>query len=196
MSAGDIWSQTWVALLHGVPCASVFYMEAIDDDQGSDDELSAANAFINNVVPAIVDFQSNEIVGECLLSRRVFPTTAPARVFADTSPGGEVTGSLPSNQAIVFRHYSGIGDRFRRGRFFISGLPERDVSNGMIDEDIREKFEALMLILTEVVTESINTYRMKHFSKSLEAYFDLDSMTINPVPTKLRNRTPGICSIS
>lgn len=196
MSAGDIFSQTLVYILDTVSCANTFFLEAIDDDPSTDDELSAFEAFRDEVLPAIQDIQSGEVEYECILSRRVFPTTAPNRVFSLTGNGAISGESLPANVAMNIRHFSGIGNINQRGRWFFAGLNESRVFEGRIVEDHDEPMNDFITVVTSPILPPSHEYRMKHFSKKLEQFFDIDSGASSPIPTKVRNRTPGICSIS
>jgi len=196
MSAGDIFSQTLVYVIETVSCANTFFLEAIDDDPGTDDELSAFNAFEAEVLPAIKDIQSSEVEYECVLSRRVKPTTAPNRVFSLTGNGAVTGESLPANVAMNVRHFSEIGNINQRGRWFFSGLNELRVFEGRIVEAHDTPLNDLITVVSNPIINASHEYRMKHFSKKLDQFFDIANGASSPIPTKVRNRTPGICSIS
>jgi len=196
MSAGDIFSQTLVYILDTVSCANTFFLKAIDDDPGADDELSAFEAFEAEVLPLIKAIQSSDVEYECVLSRRVFPTTAPNRVFSLTG-NGTVTGeSLPANVAMNIRHFSGIGTKNQRGRWFFSGLNEARVVEGRMVGVHSIPMDALITVVSNPIVTGPHEYRMQHFSKTVNDFFDIENGASNPIPTKMRNRTPGICSIS
>ena len=196
MAAGDIFQQTVVAQVNAEPTANVFYLEVLDDTGTTDAEADAAQALQNGVLPVLGAFLSEDVAYECILSRRVRPTTAPARVFQLVTVGGLAQAALPANQCIKFRHFSDIGGRNRQGRWFFAGLPEADATNGRISNIRIGSYNAFAAVVAATITDAGRTYRLKHFSKKLNQFWDIDQAVVDPIPRKVRNRTPGLCSIS
>ncbi len=196
MAMGEIYQLTLVSILNTVPVANVFYLEVLDDTGTTDAMADAAAALETQVVTDLRVFQSNEVVYECILGRRVLPTTSPARVFNITATGALVQEPFPANVAIVVRHYSDTGDKNRRGRYFLAGLSKIDTQNGRIVQGLAASIQTFIATISDPIVDSPRVYLMKHFSRKLGLYFTIESGTVDPVPTKVRNRTPGICSIS
>lgn len=196
MAAGEIYQFTAVNILNAEPTANVFYLKVIDDTGSTDDLADAADALENQILFKIAAFQSDQLAYECILGRRVSPTTSPTRVITTSLVGAQISDPFPANVAINFRHYSENGNKNQRGRYFIAGLVKLFVTAGRLSQSQRPTYETFMDAVVAVITQSGRTYRMQHFSKKLNQFFDIDSMTVNPIPTKMRNRTPGLCSIS
>lgn len=196
MPIGDVFQQTVVNIQNAEPCASVFYQRTIEDAGTLDPEKDAADALVSSVIAEIAEFQSNQVQYECVLSRRILPTTTPARVINQTLNGALGGQELPANVAFSFRHYSEDGDKRKRGRWFFNGMLESWVIDGRLDIENSSTFNNFLQVAVGPYVSSGRTYQLQHFSKFLDQFFDIDSVLINPVPTKLRNRTPGLCSIS
>lgn len=196
MAANEIYQQTVVNLQNAEPCASVFYTKVIEDAGTTDPELDAATALMDEIVSNVAAFQSNQVNYECVLSRRLLPTTQPARVLLQTLNGSLGGQELPANVAFSFRHYSIDASKFTRGRWFFNGMLESYVNDGRISFLNAAVFAPFIAACTAPFLNSGRTYRLQHFSRKLDLFFDIDSVLQNPVPTKVRNRTPGLCSIS
>ena len=195
MAASDIYQITSVYLVNTEPSANVFYIKVLDDDGTTDAMKDAVDALDDYVLKEFRDMQTTQVEYECLLARRVHPTTCPARVFSISSTGAISADTLPANQPLVLRHYSGDGSIRKRGRYFISGLAETACNHGAWEFAVKALVDPLMTVLNNTITSSGMTYRMQHFSKKNEQWYDIDSCTFNPIPTKLRGRTPSKCSI-
>lgn len=196
MAAGDIWQVTMVYKVGGEPCANVMYIKAVDDSGTTDATADAETAFAGAPQTQLLLAQCDTVAHEANIMRQVYPTTKPARVFSSSKTGNEAAVALPANQAITLSHYAGIGDKRRRGRLFISGFGEAWVNAGRVEAAHESKFDNFITQMTSLITSSGRTYQMQHFSKKNAAYYDIDSMVVRPVPTKIRNRTPRITSIS
>lgn len=196
MAAGDIFQMTAVYLVSGEPCANVFYQEVIDEPGSQDSMADAAEALDAQLLSAIAQLQVTTTVYECILGRRVFPTTSPARVFLINRVGLYNGAGLPANVALTIRHYSEDGDKRKRGRYYLAGLGETAVNTGAWETPLATIVDDVIEVLIAQFSQSGRDYRIKHFSPFLGTYFDVDSCTWNPIPTKVRGRTPGICSIS
>lgn len=195
MAAGDIFQFTNVYQVNDQPCACVFYQETIDDTGSTDEMADAEEGFFDIGLISLFPMLSHDLVTECVLGRQVFPKTSPLRVFQESRAGGAVFASLPANVAYNFRHYSDDGDKNKRGRWFQSGVPELWTNDGRIEQGIQTKFDTWRDVIVDEYVISGRTYRLKHYSKKLNQYFDVDEVLINPITTKVRNRTPQLCSI-
>ena len=196
MAAGDIWSLTDVYQVNGQPAANVWYIEAIDDAAATDEEAAASDAFNSVIDAAIANILSNQVEWECHLIRKVFPTTAPARTIAIVRSGSVGANAMPATAALALRHYADDGRKSRRGRHFIAGVSEIWIGSGRVEQD---KDGLLMAVADAVVANVVsggNTYRLKHYAKSENVYYDIESAMFDPVPTRVRNRTPATCSIT
>ena len=196
MPIGEIYQNTVVNLQNAEPCASVFYNKVIEDAGTLDPEKDQADALIDGIITHIADFQSNQVQYECVLSRRILPTTTPARVILQTLNGALGGQELPANVAFSVRHYSLDASKFTRGRWFLNGMLESWVENGRILLTNATTIQPFLDAVIANYSVSGRTYRVQHYSKFLDTFFDIDSALPNPVPTKVRNRTPGLCSIS
>jgi hypothetical protein len=196
MPIGDVFQFTAVNLQNAEPCASVFYQKTIEDAGTTDPELDAATALRDVVLDVISEVQSNQVDYECILSRRILPTTTPARAILITLAGKLGGQELPANVAFSFRHYSEDGSKRKRGRWLINGMLEAFVVDGRITEDYVGEFNNIEQTVINPYLNSGRTYQLQHYSKRNDEFYDIDSMIVNPVPVKVRNRTPGLCSIS
>lgn len=196
MPADEVYQQTVVNIQNAEPCASVFYTKVIEDAGTLDPEKDAADALIDEIITDVAAFQSNQVNYECVLSRRILPTTQPARVLLQTLNGALGGQELPANVAFSFRHYSLDASKFTRGRWFFNGMLESYVDQGRISVDNVAVFQPFINAAIAPFTNSGRTYRLQHFSRFLDQFFDIKSVLQNPIPTKVRNRTPGLCSIS
>lgn len=196
MAAGDIFQITDVQVLHGQGLANVWYLKVLDDTGTTDALVDAATAFDNQIITKIDDFQSNQLNHDCMLVRRVFPTTSPVEVVDVSRLGSKAAVSLPANQAVVLRRYSGNGDKQNRGRTYFAGVPESTQQQGRIKELDSTDYDALVAAAIDTITDSGRTYRLVNHSRVGGTFNDILEVEINPRLTKVRNRTPGICIIS
>ena len=196
MAELDIFQLTTVSILDSVPIANVFYLKVIEEPGPGDSLQEAADALESQVITKMLPFQSSALVYECILGRQVFPVTGPSRVFPVSLAGSDTTDAMPANVAIKFPHSSGIGNKNQRGRYFLGGLTKLSVNNGRIGQGKDAVFQAFIDEVTGDIIDSPNQYRMQHFSVTLNQFFDVDVARAEPVPVKMRNRTPGLCSIS
>jgi hypothetical protein len=196
MPAGDIYQFTAVNIQNAEPCASVYYQETVEDAGTLDPEQDAATALNDVVLDVIAEIQSNQVEYECILSRRIRPTTSPARVFLINRSGARGGQELPANVAFSLRHYSGVGSKSDRGRWYINGMLESDVDDGRIIKDLVPLFNNIEQTVTGPYINSGRTYKLQHYSRTYDYFVNIDSMIVNPIPIKVRNRTPGLCSIS
>jgi len=196
MAALDVWQVTAVYGMYGVNMANVFYLKVIDDTGIADEGIGVRDVFINQVIPDIKVFQSDDLTYECFLLRKVFPQSTPAEVHL-TSLTGDVVGSgHQTNQVLTISHYSEDGRPRYRGRYFISGFPKTWSALGRVGVPHKGKADALATLLTGTITENTHTYRMQHFSNFLSTFHDIMNVRMQPILTKHRNRTPGTCSIT
>lgn len=196
MAAGDIFQLTSVAILNGVPCANVYFLKVLDDSGTTDALKDAATALDDGPLFNLTIWQSNAYALECILGRQVFPQTSPSRVFVSTAVGTQGPDVMPANVAVKFPTSSGIGNKNQRGRYFIGGLMKTFVTDGRIHQSQETNFQLFINSILATITSSGRTYRMQHHSVKLDQYFDITVARVEPVPVKLRNRTPGLCSIS
>ena len=196
MPVGDVFQQTAVNIQNGEPCASVYYQETVQDAGTLDPELDAATALVDTVIDVIAEIQSNQVEYECILSRRLLPTTTPARVILITKSGALGGQELPANVAFSLRHYSNNGSKRSRGRWYINGMLEAWVSDGRILGDFVTEFNNIAQTVTAPYVNSGRTYKLQHHSRANNNFSDILSLIVNPIPIKVRNRTPGLCSIS
>jgi len=196
MAAGDVFSLTLVQQLHGVSMANVFYMKTIDDLGSTDEYNDVETAFVDQVQGSILAMQNVNVAMECYLVRRILPTSQPTQVFLETGVGTKTGPAMPANSTFKFRHYSGNGDKNRRGRWFIGGVSELLVNGSGLNQSLDAPAQLLINIIEAVIVNLGQSYRLQHFSRKLNLFFDIDSALFTPQPIKCRPRTPGICSIS
>lgn len=196
MAAGDIFQVTLVQQLNGVSMANVFYMKTIDDLGSTDEYDDVESAFVDQVQGSILQVQNVSVAMECYLIRRILPTTQPTQVYLESGVGAQTGPPMPANSAFKLRHYSGNGDRNRRGRWFIGGVSELLVNTVGLNEDYDAPFQLLIDVIVQNIVNLGQSYRMQHFSRKLNQFFDIDSCLMTPQPIRCRPRTPGICSIA
>lgn len=196
MAAGDTFQITMVQQLNGVSMANIFYLDTIDDLGSVQRYTDAIAAFQNQIQSLITAFQVLSVEMECYLIRQVVPITEPTEVFVVAGGGARPDPPCSANVASKLRHYSGIGDKNRRGRWFFGGVSEVDVNANGFNEDMDVIFNLFGAAVVLNIVDSGRTYRMQHFSKTLNQYFNIDSVVPTPQPIQCRPRTPGICSIA
>lgn len=196
MPAGDIHQLTAVQIMHAEPIANVFYVHTVTDSGTGNPLQNVADAFDSQIATIISVGQATELSYDCYLVRKVHPNTTPAQVFPSSLTGSIGTPALPANQALTMRHYSGNGDKNKRGRYFFSGIPEASQNEGRLLSTAASAWNSISQVLAAQFAASGNEYELMHYSKKLNTYYSLDECDYNPRLTKVRSRTPGICAIS
>lgn len=196
MAVGDKYSVITVAQLDSVSVANVFYVDVVDDAGAADVPLSISTQFQAKILGLISAQQSFLLDYECLLIRKVAPTTEPAVVFTFTLVGARLVSNLPTNVTLVINHISNDGRPRFRGRWFIAGIPEEDVLDGRWKESVQTGWATFLDTIPDSWGIAGETYRLNHYSPFIDQYDSITRGRLSPQPRKLRSRTPGICSIS
>lgn len=196
MPAGETYEVTVVWAGGGSFWANVLYCNIVDDTGTTDAELDLQQAVKNQVIDKVLDLLSFQVSTDCYLIRRKLPTTAPSRVFVDSSSGTIINPMLPANQALVMSHRSKPPRRENIGHVFWSGTTEAWAVNGRFNGAGASVFTPIITAFTADIVDGGRTYRMKHFSRALGAFADISTVAFRPIYTKLRNRTKKLCPIS
>lgn len=196
MAVNDIYQNTLVVAQGTVAVANVFYTKITVDAGPPDDQDELVDAFINIVVDAIQKFQCNTTVYECILSRKVSPVTGPAKVYPITGTGDLAQNPMPSNSAITVTTRSLPWDPSAGGRYFMAGVPETWITDGRLLTTEVSAFDDFLTAVTEEYSQSGSSYKMQHFRKKFSSFADILTAQVQPIPSRQRNRTQRLCSIS
>lgn len=197
MAAGDKWQATVVAQLGGVSIANVLHVGIIDDTGIADEAAGVAAMVAEHFVDEMTPLQAAALEYECILTRRVQPQTSPSEVHPLTQIGVAAGTPLVASQAVVLSIYADKGERQDRGRTFLGGIPESFSNQGRILDGINNVFSGLVAKFTAAsLTTATHTYKFQQYSRKSDTFRDIKNARIQPQLSKVRNRTPGICSIS
>jgi len=195
MANGDKYHVTTVANLDRVAIANVFYVDVVDDSGAPSDVEELHDQFTTNIVGKLKALQSSKVEYECNLIRKLEPTSDPAYMYPLTDVGALGTGSLPSNLTMCCNTWSGSGRPYERGRWFFSGLLETGVADGRWTKATALTWAAFLAQIGTSFGPAGKSYRLVHWSEALEEFYPMVRGRLAAVPRKLRNRTPGLCSI-
>jgi hypothetical protein len=196
MAVNDIYQQTVVASQGTVALANVFYTKITVDAGPPDDQDELVDAFTNIVIEAMKEFQTASIIYECILSRKVDPVTGPAKVYPLNTVGSNPLAPTPANLAITCTTRSLPWDRSSGGRYFLAGVPETWITDGRFLQSEIGKFDNFVEAVVEPFSQSGSTYKMMHHRKKFGTFAEIESAQIQPIPSRQRNRTQRLCSIS
>lgn len=196
MAVNDIYQNTLVAAQGTVALANVFYTKLTVDAGPPDDQDALVEAFIDQVVPAIKKTQSVSIIYECVLSRKVDPVTGPAKVYPITAGGDILSDTTPANLAITVTTRSLPWDPSAGGRYFLAGVPEIWITDGRLQQAFIEQYEDFTDLLTDGWSATGSSYEMWHFRKKFKSFAKIVTAQVQPIPSRQRNRTQRLCSIS
>jgi len=196
MAADDKYQLILVAQLQKVAIANTFYVNVLNDSSASDTADSINTMFKAYVLDALLAVQSSEVKYECTLIRRLEPTSEPAIMFPLTEVGDLGTDVLPSNLTCCINTWSNDGRPPFRGRWFISGLLEANVEDGRWTASVETAFATFLAVIKDSWGPSGQVYQLNHWSEAQSQFDAITRGRIAAIPRKLRNRTPGLCSIS
>lgn len=196
MATNDRYSVICVANMDNVAIANVYYVNVLDDSGTSDTPQSLATEFTSKWVAGLKANQSSKMEYECLLIRQVLPSTEPAMMFPLDDVGALGTNSLPTNLTLCLNTVSEDGTRGYRGRWFISGLLETQVDDGTFSQSVQALWSGFMASIPNSFGPSDELFQLNHYSKKWNDYTPITRGRLAAIPRKLRNRTPGLCSIS
>ena len=196
MAASDKYHITTVATLDKVAIANVFYVDVVDDDSNPSDVDEINTQFTGSIIAELKALQSSNVEYECNLIRKVKPTSDPAIMYPLTDVGALGSNSLPSNQTMCVNTWSSDGRPTRRGRWFFSGLLETSVEDGRFTQATATAWSTFLSAIGTTFGTVGNTYQLTHWSEAEEDFNVIKRGRLAAIPRKLRNRTPGLCSIS
>jgi len=196
MAASDKYHVTLVAQMDKVSLANIFYIEVVDDDSNPSDVDKVSEYFVDEIVAPLKALQSSKVEYECNLIRKVYPTSDPAYMIPLTDVGALGTTSLPSNLTMCVNTWAADGRPYQRGRWFFSGLLEASIVDGRWTQATAAAWGTFLNAIDGSYGETGNMYQLVHWSEHLEEFYDIKRGRLAAIPRKLRNRTPGLCSIS
>jgi len=196
MATGDKFHVTTVAALDRVAIANIFYVDVLDDSGGPGDVEELHDQFTTHIIGKLKALQSSKVEYECNLIRKVAPTSDPAYMYPLTDVGALGTSSLPSNLTMCCNTWSNLGRPPERGRWFFSGMLESAIDHGRWTKASAGSWDPFLAQIGTSFGPSGSSYRLMHWSESQEEFFPMTRGRLAAVPRKLRNRTPGLCSIS
>jgi len=195
MATNDKYQLILVAQLQKTAIANTFYVNVLNDTGTSDTADSIHTQFRANILSKLKLIQSSQVEYECMLIRKLVTRSEPAIMFPLTEVGSRGTTVLPSNLTCCINTWSSDGRAPYRGRWFISGLLEEDVEDGRWMVHVETALSQFMEEIKDSWGPSGEVYQLNHFSEAQGSYDPLTRGRIAAIPRKLRNRTPGLCSI-
>ena len=196
MAVNDKYNVVLVQVLDGVSLANVFKVNVLDDSGTSDTPASIATEFESKFVDAMNSNQGNGVANECLLIGKLQPMSAPSVVYPLSGIGLLSPDELPSNVALCVNTVCNDGRPPFRGRWFIGGLMESDVNNGRWKQGIEADWAPFIDAVPLAFGPANESFQLNHYSPAQDQFDPFTRARITPIPRKLRNRTPGQCSIS
>jgi len=196
MAQLDKYHLTLVAQLDKVSIANIFYINVVDDDSNPGDVEKVHEYFRDEILSEIKALQSSRVEYECNLIRKLEPTSDPAYMYPLTDVGALGTDALPSNLTLCLNTWAGNGRPWERGRWFFSGLLESSINDGRFTQATATAWQSVLDVIGLSYGTSGNMYNLEHWSEAQEQFDSIIRGRIAAVPRKLRNRTPGLCSIS
>lgn len=196
MATNDRYSVICVANMDKVAIANVFYVNVLDDTGTDNTPQSIATEFTDKFIALMKANQSEQLEYECLLIRQVKPSSEPAIMFPLDDVGALPDNALPTNLTMCINTVSETGTRPYRGRWFISGLLETHVDDGTFTQAVQALWVDFLNAIPNSFGESDELFELHHYSPHLDSYTPIKRGRLAAIPRKLRNRTPGLCSIS
>lgn len=196
MAVNDKYQLILVANLQKVAIANTFYINVLNDSSASDTADSIHTQFKANILSDLKTIQSSLVEYECMLIRRMLPTSEPSIMFPLTEVGARGTTVLPSNLTCCINTWSNDGRPPFRGRWFISGLLEEDIDDGRWQTHVETALGQFLGAIKDSWGPTGEVYQLNHWSEAQAQFDPLVRGRIAAIPRKLRNRTPGLCSIS
>ena len=190
MAVNDIYSIVDVQTIHTRGINNIYYFKVTNDDTGVTQPDNAKDMFVNQILPTIRAAQSDELVHDCLIVRRVAPV---AEIFNLNLPGLLAGQSLPSSQTVLYTHNSQPFNKPNQGRKFLAGVQESDTKFGRLLESAHITWEAIVGVFNATQTEAGITYDPSHFNRKLGTYEDIKTGRLNPCLSKMRRRIPRRC---
>lgn len=196
MATNDRYSVIAVANMDKVAIANTFYCNVLDDSAPTDTIDDLAAQFTSTWIAGLKANQTSQLEYECLLIRKVLPVSEPAIMYPLTDVGALAATGLPTNQTLCINTVSEDGTNPYRGRWFISGLLETQVQDGTFTQAVQALWSGFMSALGLSFGTTGKLFQLNHYSHDKNDYTPIVRGRLDPVPRKLRNRTPGLCSIS
>lgn len=196
MATNDRYSVIVVANMDNVAIANTFYCNVMDDSGTTDTPASLAAEFTSNWISLLKANQSQQLEYECLLVRKLRPTSEPAIMFPLSDVGALTDNALPTNLTLCINTVSEDGTPPYRGRWFISGLLETQVDDGTFSQAVEALWADFMTDIPLSFGPTGEMFQLNHYSRKANDFTPIVRGRLDPVPRKLRNRTPGLCSIS
>lgn len=196
MATNDKYSVIVVQNYSNVALANCFFVNVLDDSGTSDTYASLAGEFETAIVDTMKVPQTSDLDYECLLIRKLSPQSEPAQVFPLTQTGSLPGDGMPVNQVAVLNHVSNDGRPPFRGRWFLSGVTESEYTNGRWTATVNTLLATFFGNTIAPFGPANESYQLNHFSDAQDQFDPITRSTLSPIPRKLRNRTPGLCSIS
>ncbi|GAG95320.1 unnamed protein product, partial [marine sediment metagenome] len=133
MAAGDVYQVTAENEIAGMATQTVFHYREISPSNSTVPELDILEGWTAQVSASWIGLLSNRCAFDQLTCKRISPEPR-AEVRATVVSGiGQIDGeNLPANSAAVLSMRSQFASRRRRGRNYISGLPEISQFSGTL----------------------------------------------------------------
>lgn len=193
MAQNDVYQLNAVQVSQDVALANIFFVRVDNDDTSVVQPDNAISMFISAVIFPLRSVQGNWVNHDCVIGRKVFPTTEIATIQS-VGLSGQLPGSaLPINNCAVAQHSSLPARKENRGHWFISGAAQDSQNKERWTEAYQALFSTFITSVTNPATESGVNYTFVHYSPRLETYEPIKTVRIAGQVRKLRQRTPARC---
>lgn len=197
MAAGDIWEASFQYQNAGGQFANVLHMESDVEVSPTLESFGTAMAagFAAGIAASFMPCCSDETTLVCAHVRRVAPTGS--RVFASYVDSGTAGGfafpAVSAQVAAVISKYTAVNDKTGRGRIYVAGIPESEVTLGAIEtglgslESVLQQF-ADVFLLGGWQDPTGNEFTPVLWSRKLDTAQPITATVIRPVTGIIRGR--------
>jgi len=200
MAVGDLIKLIVNQAIFSQNVQNVLYYEVVTDDGTTDNEIALAEDFFTDVLPSWVSFVVENTIFTCIQTQKVFPLPVGATFDRiQTTVGTITTQGLPGTDAALIRKFNpavaGVG---RKGRVYVTGIPEAEQNQGRITAALQGSLNALAtLLIQNRTTTGLGDYKPVWATRAPTTPFaitgsvDWTNFTSMPrIATQRRRRTP------
>jgi len=133
MAINDVYKLVCIQSQNNISIANVFHFKQLAAEGAENPFDSLTQMFTEHFVPEWQAICSDRWSLTDLLVNKVGPPPEPSQEFNFTTGSGDfIQEPLPPNQCLVIRTYTGVWEKFARGRMHLSGIPVTVTQQGSI----------------------------------------------------------------
>jgi len=200
MAAGDLIKLVVNQSLFDAIVQNVLYYKVVTDDTVDGNEEALAEDFATDVIPTWQTFVVDKLFFTCIQTQKVFPTPVGSTFDRISAPIGAITtdGLPPTDAALIRKFNPTVGGVGRKGRVYITGIPEANQDRGRIDAALRTNLTGLAtLLIQNRTTTGGGDYKPVWATRDATTPFAINgsvdwlNFTVMPrIATQRRRRTP------